>query len=136
MYFHAQALVAPYMNHIYIGCGIFHCDSIKYYLMLHWISVECDVYFQVKNYYVGDCTISVLFSRSNVDKSKLKFKLSSPLFLLYKRFNFLACHYTGTHFLFSVSLPKIAFSFTLCCIPRLFQNFCQSSSKHIYLTDE
>ena len=30
----------PYVRHFYSGYIIFHCDSMKYYFLLHWITIE------------------------------------------------------------------------------------------------
>ena len=50
--------VVPNVRHLYTGYGIFHCDSIKYDLMLHWITKEYAV-FRMKMPHVRDCAISV-----------------------------------------------------------------------------
>ena len=39
--------VVPYVRHFLTGYGIFHCDSMKYDLMLHNIELELNMPFPV-----------------------------------------------------------------------------------------
>ena len=52
----------PYVRHFHMGYGKFHCDFMKYDLMLHWITMEYAVP-RMKMPHVWDCTISVLTAR-------------------------------------------------------------------------
>ena len=36
-----QIAQVPYVRHFYTGYGTFHCDSMKYDLVLHWITMKC-----------------------------------------------------------------------------------------------
>ena len=47
------------MRYFHMGYGIFHCDSMKYNLILHWITMEYAVSC-MKMSCVWDCAISVL----------------------------------------------------------------------------
>ena len=53
----------PYVRHFHTGYGIFHSDSKRYNLMLHWITMEYAVS-RLKMPYIWDCAISVLSASS------------------------------------------------------------------------
>ena len=61
----------PYVRHFHTGYGIFHCDSMKYYLMFHWIPMEYAVS-RVKMSHVRDCANSVLCTGVLGNESKTK----------------------------------------------------------------
>ena len=48
-----------YKRHFFTEYSIFHCDSVKYDLMFHWITME-NAISRVEMPHVRDCAISVL----------------------------------------------------------------------------
>ena len=48
----------PYVRHFHMGYSIFHCDSMKNNLLLHWITMEYAMS-RMKMPHIRDCTISV-----------------------------------------------------------------------------
>ena len=49
----------PYVRHFHTGCGIFDCDSVKYDLILHWITMEYAVS-HLKMPHVRDCIMRLM----------------------------------------------------------------------------
>ena len=51
----------PYVRHFHTGYGTFYCDSMKYKVILYWITMKYAVS-HMKMPHVQDCTISVSYA--------------------------------------------------------------------------